>query len=304
MTDKKDRRPIGRFVVTPDSLKAGEHVATLVGKEFDPEENRKLADSYHERMFEALKEVLDLPEDSIEFISGSYRKTTVFSAEGENSLQIILDETFDFWTYGLTVYTCLPVFYKLRDEDWDQLMEDLAVMQMLGTSAELHETARDGLFPYYARYKESLEFTHLLSRAIMAFILFHEVAHCQLDHLKQEEASEMEHDADLQAAQYFYKLVVALESGEKSDFFIRPDQHAAPLIALEILHLHEYWLVLNGIERSEEHTHPPAADRKRHIEAYMVDNLNADSLGFYEAFMEAMSVIRERMQIFYGAANG
>ncbi|MEP4192663.1 MAG: hypothetical protein ABJN51_16365, partial [Sneathiella sp.] len=276
----------------------------LVGKDFDPEENRKLADSYHERMFEALKEVLDLPEGSIEFISGSYRKTTVFSAEGENSLQIILDETFDFWTYGLTVYTCLPVFYQLSDNDWDQLMADLGDMLLLGTSAELHETARQGLFPYFGKYAESLEFTHLLSRAIMAFILFHEVSHCQLDHLKQEAASEMEHDADLQAAQHFYELVASLQRGEKSDFFIRPDQHAAPLVALEILHLHEYWLTLNGIERSEEQIHPPAADRKRHIRAYMFDNLNAESRGFYEAFMEAMEGIRERVQVFYGEENG
>lgn len=296
MDQGKSRRPKGKFVQTRQSMQAAETVASWTGHAFDPEAVSAIADDYYENMFASVLGSLDLSPDSIEFISGSYRMTTTYAAMGETGHQIVFDETFDFWTFGLTFYGCVAAFFVLSEEEWDQFMADLGDMLLLYSSADLQESVRDGFWFYIQKYKKCLEFSHALSKAMLGFILCHEIAHCQLGHLDRPADMAMEFEADLLASQHFIKLIEASGNDKDSAFYIHPAQQAAPLMSMELLSLHEAWLSLKGARVSDNKLHPVALDRKTNIEAEILPFLNEDSAHFYQGFMKGVGDIKEKME--------
>lgn len=296
MGQGKQRRPKGKFVTTPQSLEIAETVASWMGRSFDPVENQKIVDCFYEKLFADILRTLELPEDIVDFVSGSFRKTTTFAAKGAAGDQIILDESFDFWTWGLSHYACIATFEVLNDEEWPKLIENLGKMLLLYNDAHMHESVREGFWHYMEKYKECLEFSHMLSKGILGFILCHEIAHCQLDHLNTKASKEMELEADTLAAQHFIKLIHANQTDENVAFQLHSAQQAVPLISMGLLALHETWLSLNGVLPPSDSLHPSANERKENIENEIVSVLNEDSAYVYEGFLKAMDDIKMQMR--------
>jgi len=292
----KNWRPKGKFITTPQSIEAAETVASWTGRSFDPVENQKVVDTYHEKMFGDLLLTLSLPTDTIEFISGSFKMTTTFAAKGAAGDQIILDETFDFWTFGLAHYACIATFEVLDDEEWSKLIENLGNMLLLYNDAHMYQTVREGFWHYMEKYKQCLEFSHMLSKGILGFILCHEIAHCQLDHLNAKASKAVELEADTLAVQHFLKIIHANQASDNAAFHLHPAQQAAPLISMELLNLHETWLSLNGVFPSNDSLHPRANERKQNIENEISPVLNEDSVYFYEGFLNAMDDLKTQMR--------
>jgi len=168
-------------------------------------------------------------------------------------------------------------------------------MLLLYSSAELQESVREGFWFYMQKYKRCMEFSHTLSKAILGYILCHEIAHCQLGHLDQPASMAIEFEADLLASQHFIKLIEADSSDRDTTFYIHPAQQAAPLMSMELLSLHETWLSLKGVSVSDNKFHPVASDRKSNIEAQILPFLNEDSAHFYQGFLNGVRDIKEMM---------
>ena len=138
----------------------------------------------------------------------------------------------------------------------------------------------------------------MLSLGVLGFILCHEIAHCQLDHLNVKASKAVELEADKLAAQHFIKIIHANQTGNNAAFRLHPTQQAAPLISMELLSLHETWLSLNGVLPSNDSLHPSANERKQNIENEIIPALNEDSAYFYDQFLIAMDGLKAQMRKF------
>lgn len=289
------KRPVGRFNPSQKSIQIAEIVAGWMGQSFDPVENQKIVERYHEQLFQNILDTLDLPRDTVQFTSGSLRKTTTFAAKNVDSNEVVLDEMFDFWTWDITHLTCVAAFEVLKEDEWEKLIADLGKVMLVYSNAEMHETVRESFGYYILNYKRIIQFSHTLSNAILGFALCHEIAHCQLGHLDKPPSKEVELEADILAAQHFTKIIEKSQSSNKPPFFLLPAHYTAPLISMELLGLHEYWLHLNDIETSRDSLHPSPSERKDNIIKVIKPALTDEAPQFYEGFQNAVNDIRHQM---------
>lgn len=281
----------GKFVASEESLAIAEDLADAMGKKFDAKKAQKVAGQFHELIFQEILDSLNLSDDKLRLIEGSVRQTTTFIAKNGKDHEIILDDEFGFWVWGMTHYLCIFAFYPLEDEEFEELYQDWHKMMLLRSEAHLFGSVRAGFLKYLKRHTKCVYFSHRLSKAILSFIMCHEIAHSQLDHLEQKQSKEMELEADLHATEYFVELIEANKS-ETAVFNLLDNHYAAPLIATDILDLHEYWLTLNGSNPADNNSHPSAQERKKHIEGIITPALNIKSAETYHDFQDVFADIK------------
>ncbi|MEJ7926012.1 hypothetical protein WG908_04480 [Sphingobium sp. AN641] len=143
------------------------------------------------------------------------------------------------------------------------------------------DRSRDYIAPYLLdpRYGgDILKVTYPLARAMIVFILCHEIAHIQLGHLAREGAPELELEADAKAAAYFRQVVRYGQRDRDTHIHVDPKMAGAPLIFSMILELFEAWLIAKSVDLENDRQHPPAAQRTAQLQTLMADDLNEIAL--------------------------
>ncbi|GAB5472408.1 MAG: hypothetical protein Mars2KO_05070 [Maribacter sp.] len=252
-----------RYVPTDASLKIAAEVAAKLGFSIDAEKTGALALELHRTYFDEIIDLLEMDPKRFTFFQGSIRKVAAFAditRKGEKL--IFFDEHFDFWLMTLTHLNTITTFKVLQPEGY----EDIAalfelVLESMGTT-DLHKTIRKKFKPYLLNHEKCLLFSHSFSKAMIAFILCHEIAHWNLAHFSEEKALRHEFEADEQALVYFKALIAKEENANHLKF----DERflAAPIVLMNYFSVYEKYAQahLGIVPTREEHPDPIARSKQ------------------------------------------
>lgn len=271
---------LGRFRANEQSLDLAEQIAASVGQDFDRESVRDLANALHEAMFNDLLEVLDLGVTPPQLHAGIFGYPRAFSARttsGENAVAI--DSVFDFWVFFSAIIVCVTTFTAPDQDERRLLAKDIRTLFELFLAKRDYLTVRLELAHYLLNPKYNgpiLSMASGMARAMIVFVLCHELAHVVLDHHDNEEGDDasMEFEADALAAEYFLKVVEHGKVTNQTYIHVFPPLACAPLVLTMIFELYETWLESVGLGRSTRDTHPPAIERTKRLQDILQRHLD------------------------------
>lgn len=287
---------LGRFRANEQSLDLAEQIAASVGQEFDREAVRALAEALHQAMFDDLLGVLELGVTPPQLHAGIFGYPRAFSAKttsGENAVAI--DMVFDFWVLFSAIIVCVVTFTVPNEGERRVLAKDIQTLFELFLARQDYLKVRRELAHYLLnpKYKgQTLSMAFAMARAMIVFVLCHELAHVVLDHHDNEEGDDasMEFEADALAAEYFLKVVEHGKVTNQTYIHIFPPLACAPLVLTMIFELYETWLESVGLGSAKSGTHPPAIERTKKLQDIMQRHLDEKA---DEVAVGAMRAIEE-----------
>lgn len=275
MLIRRDRNPFERAVPTDGSLAFAAQISALLDIPFDRDEVEALSRELFETMFSDLVSVLQIDPDSVRFESGYFFATRAFALPRKDGTpQINIDTTFDYWISTLCLLASVATFEVPGPARWTDLLEQVDATFHLFDDAKRYARARDGMTPFLTDFHHLLNLSEGLSRAMLVFVLCHELAHCQLGHMNAQEDKHTELDADRLAAQLFLRVVAFGAQNNDTTIHIDPKVAGAPIIFMYLLALYEAWLARQGRDFADTSRHPNARDRLECIEPILLPELS------------------------------
>lgn len=288
MSDDEFKR-IFKYSATESSLDIAEAIAKSLGQSFDRDAVAKQSEDYLENIFSDLLDLLEIDPSTISFQSGIYPKARTFAAltkEGEN--HVVMDMVFEFWISSATQINTIIATQVLETNTFDQIGKITEEIFSLFSESHRFKVVREKFLPLMLDYPDCLNLSHALSRSMTLFVMCHEIAHCQLDHLHKTQSRELELQADKLAAEYFLKIVLRDKSQIKNSAFIDPKVAAAPILLMRLLETYEIWQNAKGIDISLSSSHPKAVERIDTISPIIQPNLDEKALHILDGMSKAL----------------
>lgn len=287
---------LGRFRANEQSLDLAEQIAASVGQEFDRENVRELADALHQTMFDDILQVLELGVTPPQLHVGIFGYPRAFSARttsGEDAVAI--DMVFDFWVFFSAMIVCVITFSAPNKDERRVLATDIQMLFELFLARRDYQTVRRNLAHYLLNPKyngQMLSMAFAMARAMIVFILCHELAHVILGHHDNDKGDDarLEFEADALAAEYFLKIVEHGKISNQTYIHVFPPLACAPLVLTMIFELYETWLESVGLGSAKSGTHPPAIERTKKLQDIMQRHLDEKA---DEVAVGAMRAIEE-----------
>ena len=257
-----------RFIPTNDSLNLSQKLAEEMGLSFDKESVKKLAINLHGAYFGEIISKLDMASLGLNFKQGSLRKIAAFA--GSNNLKtvdIFFDELFDFWLMNMCFCNSVAAFKVLNQQEFVELEQIFESSLDLFANTYQHELIRDRFLPLKFQHLECLRFGHDLSKAMITFVLCHEIAHVSAGHLSKKSDVQFELEADLLAIEYYDTI---LSHPNKSGYLsFGEDFLGAPIILFNYFSVSEKRLFTKTRVRPTRKSHPNPMDRVENISPYI-----------------------------------
>ncbi|MEO1019172.1 MAG: hypothetical protein AAFY56_16000 [Pseudomonadota bacterium] len=274
MRRRDETLPLKQYFPTQQSLDLAERIAHAQGQSFDREATHKLAGSLYDVMFADLIRILELGQLRIDLRSGVYRFARAFSANAQNGRPaIVLDMVFDHWVFSLTQLVTICAFTVPDNRERQRIITDVSELFALFNYSGDFENSRTRMAQYLLQSEyngQLLNLTAALARAMIVFVLCHEIAHVTLGHLSSKEENEqLELSADAKALEYFHAVVEYGKTDRETHVHIDPKVGCAPIVLSIIFELYEAWLESRGASFEEVSNHPPAKRRTRQLQNLM-----------------------------------
>lgn len=281
-------KPYGKYSATNTSLALAKQIADKLGHTFDDIEVATQVGNLHEQYFNEIRQALNIDSHTLEFLAGNYRLTNAFAGfNSAGNSMVGFDELFDFWLVDLTHLTMIAACEPLSWEAYQELVHVLAARMNVRIDPYAHEETRDLSKPFFLNYADLLfQISHPFSKAMIAFIICHEIAHCVLGHLDGPASVEKELEADTQAIEYFLKLI---DAGSKLET-IRVDGKlaSAPLVLIAFFDLSDRRTAyLTGCPL-QYIDHPTPATRLENIQPYLSSRLVNEAHHLYDGLFRTI----------------
>ena len=238
-----------RSAATIDSLRKAEQVAEALDLPFDGASTVELAHTLQKMYHHDVCKALDICPERIQFRHGILSSMEAFVVPFRQRPTIYFDELLDFWLWDLNFLLTFSSCYEFDGEENAELSR-MVISRLTwkhGPEAQ-HLLARDEIWPIGLRYPQVLLASHALTMTQVAFIICHEVAHAELDHLNQPYYPQMEVEADELAFKFLLQVF-----GERNNLsFLKLDDSTYGAPALALNYLSEMASVTEGI--SEAHS--------------------------------------------------
>ncbi|SDF08861.1 hypothetical protein [Rhodospira trueperi] len=263
----------GRYVASGVSLDLAEELARRAGIPFDRAEAAALSGHLYETCFAAIVKALGLDPDAVAFSPEVFGLTKTFIVAdpdgGAAAGRILFDETFDLWLFALSHYSTIAAFAPIDDAGFFSLLEKMKRGLLLLARPTTRPRVLEDLRPELETHPECLNVSGGMARALMVFVLCHEIAHGRLGHLDQPEGPEIELEADREAARMFLAIVARGEALRHSPIYIDPKLTGVPVILPRWLALFEQRVeALTG--RPAERAGHPDPDRRAEATAVLL----------------------------------
>jgi hypothetical protein len=255
-----------KYIATEEGLAFSKRIADALGVEFDREGTRAEADQMYDLYFEAIVRIARLDPALIRFRSAAYRSLNAY-VPTTHAVQgtIFFDELLDPWlltsTTLLTIMACKP----LEANEVAALVAAFEANLKVATRHLLHEANRKRLGGFMCRHADCMPVAVPLRRAMVVFILCHEIGHILANHHRQRRLSEpsLEQEADAKAVEVYTAICRAgLDAHPVS---IDSKLAGAPILMMGLFRILERYLSVVGILDSGPRTHPPAAERAEYL---------------------------------------
>lgn len=284
-------RPRSTFGGDHASLTAAELVARALEAPFDREATKALAQRLHQAYYLQLGAVLGEPFTTTPFDASALRNVNAYAerstASGADT--IYFDEQLDFWLLTCVHLTTVAACKALSAIEYRSLIQLLMGQLDVPGNPYLHERHQARFKGFMMRHVDCLELSHALSRAMVVFVMCHEVAHTSLGHTAEEQRIEHEIEADRLAASFFTRVIDA--GAEAGLIFIHPKLAGAPVLWMRLFDLLERHIFRQSGTKISGRTHPPALTRAAWLEGHLSDRLNPDARYILDGFVAALDDI-------------
>ena len=262
-------------------LDFAEQIAKAMGMPFDRAQIAELAPRVYDAFFGDLVTLLDRDPAHTIFRSGRYAEVRVFAATDSRSRpHVVLDEDFYFWVFGLGHVMTILASQTLTRQQRERLDHLTIELFALLSSGQRFSRVRDIFAPFYFEYAMWLRTSEPVGRAMMGFVLCHELAHIDLGHLGKEPSRELELEADRLAVDYFMKVVEACKSRRTRQLSVDPRLAGAPILLMRLLQIYETWLERRAGGEIDAGRHPRAGERLAPVRESLIPSLT-DGGHFY-----------------------
>ncbi len=253
------------FNPTKKSMEISKSIADKLNLDFKKKEVEYLAQNLHKVYYDEIINKLNLDLDKTEFEHGSVRK---INAVVKTTGDIYFDEQLDFWLFDMCFINSLASFEEI---EISILSEILSTTLDIFKTPRLFEFKRGRLLPLKNKYLDVLKFSHSLSKAMIVFIICHEIAHIKSNHLTNSKLSThaKEYEADALGFEYFKKVILY---PEKTGYIaLQSFMLCAPIIFFNYLALEElYSYKTRGTKHSRE-THPSPLERSEKLTTLLLE---------------------------------
>lgn len=178
----------------------------------------------------------------------------------------------------------MATFIPPDDRPMAQLTRVTDQLMAFFVDASVFEDVRHSMLPLITEYSELLNLTHGLARAMLVFVLCHEIAHIEAGHLHEPASRDRELAADQAAAGLFLEVIQVGERAHATHIFIDPKIACAPLLLTAFLDLLEAWHQARFGAAPSQTNHPAAADRLAVLEPVLSPHFNDTAVNVLEGF--------------------
>ncbi len=262
-----------RFVATEASLSFSETIAKELGIPFDKETTKEQAHELLDLYFQDISLVLPDETRDCHFENFATRNFLAFSGHIKNMPLINIDQQWPMFLMDANVLVCIracTVPDTARKHQTAALFkENLATI----TAPNSHEVLREKMKPLILEHIDLLPLVNLLTTCMFGFMLCHELAHHNLEHLNKIQDKELELEADAKGFEYLTRVSAQFE--QLQFLKIPPNMLSAPIIAMYYL----YGLEKIGVMSTENNSHPSSMQRIQNL--YALFNKVADDEAHY-----------------------
>ncbi len=262
-----------RFVATEASLSFSETIAKKLDIPFDKETTKKQADELLDLYFKDISLILPDETRDCHFENIASRNFSAFSGHAGNLPLINIDQQWPMFLMDANILVCIRTFTVPNVAQQHQtaflFKENLATI----TAPNSHEVLREKMKPLILEHIDLLPLVNLLTTCMFGFMLCHELAHHNLEHLDKTQDKELELKADAKGFEYLTHVSAQFE--QLQFLKIPPNMLGAPIIAMFYL----YGLEKIGVISDKNNSHPHAMQRIQNL--YALFNKVADDEAHY-----------------------
>lgn len=279
-----------KTVVSADSETTQTALSILrsVGKVPDDESYLKIANELQETYFKAVIDIIG-DDGRIDFHSCLTRDLGAFAKRGRYSEYILLDEQLEFWLLEMSLFCTIASAKPVPNSDLPLVARCARACTTVffdPYARDLLEKEKISLFDKYAAY---LEESHLLSRAMIVFIICHEISHFRLFHLDSPASVSQEREADSAASAYYVEV---MKRGANSFVSIETSQAFAPLLFFDLLIFRDAISEQCTGRRLEYTSHPTPSSRRNAVRRVLEPHLDILSLGRWKRCRRAIKLLK------------
>ncbi|MDG5490598.1 hypothetical protein [Psychroserpens sp. SPM9] len=253
------------FLPNKKSLNLSKELADKLNIPFNNDEVKKLSSNLHSIYFNEIADKINLDSKTVNFFSASTRHIRAFASnDGKKNNTIFFDEQFDFWLMDMCFLNSIFTFEEIKSQKrYETLLKIYSTVFKCFYSPYLHERIRDNIKPLLFTYPECTKFAHSISKAMIAFIICHEIAHVQLGHINQVENPNLEFDADKLAFEYYDQL---LNSKNKKGYLVFNNKLLClPIILMNYFSILEKFSYIKNGNIPSRNTHPNPISRAERL---------------------------------------
>jgi len=287
----------GRNKPTSESLDIAQRVASDLGMTFHRKSTAKLALELHKNYYTEIMKLLNIgTSEELSFLDGSIQKVDAFAQlNGKGKSIVFFDEHFDFWLTNLVFLNSITTFKILSLEQYRNIAflfeETLSITYM----TQEHKEVREKIKPILFKHIDALPFAHEFSKAMIAFVICHEIAHWKLGHLNLKKSIEHEYEADSLALDY---LTLIIQQKEQGIYFKLDNRSlAAPILLFNYFSIYERYLFKKFGQSHDCSTHPDPILRSEKIWKTLKNHKNRAFHECLEAFLKGLKDIFEELQL-------
>lgn len=283
----------GRYHATDASLDFALDLARRAGVHADRAETRAASATLYEDAFAALLAALDIPAADVPFHPPFHPEvfglTSALAADpGGDGPRVLFDETLDLWLFAMAHFTTVAAFGEIDDDAFFAILKKIKGALRLFDSAGLRPRVLDDLRPELEGHPDCLNLSGGVARALMVFVLCHEIAHCRLGHLRQAVAPALELEADEAAARMFVDVIGKEPALKASPVYVDPKLAGVPVFLPLWLGLQEqYRTILTG-RAPNRSTHPAPQERAEATRRVLAPHLNETAAQILTALENAV----------------
>jgi hypothetical protein len=275
-----------KFLATEEGLEFARSVAGQLGMRFDLDATRREADEMHEFYYQAIVRVTGLPVSLAAFRAAAWRNVNAFVPFSESEQgEVFFDEQLDAWLLVISQLITIMACKQLEANEVGALVS--AFVRNLDVAIEpfLHESTRKRFKGFICRHADCMPVAVPLRRAMVVFVICHELAHVVAGHhnIPQAPSRPIEWEADRIASDLYRKIVLA--GLDAHPISIHPKLAGAPILMMHCFDL----ITKRRLQRGEairlKSSHPLGAERAEslrrglepvlHEAGYVLDGFSA-----------------------------
>jgi|GEM_PF-4091954 len=280
-----------KYLSTEEGLAFSEAIAALLGVEFDREGTRVEADHMHDLYFDAIIRTANLDPDLVRFRSAAYRNLNAYVPYSRATKgTVVFDELLDPWLMSATVLLTIMACKPLEPNEVRALTSAFIANLNVSANPFLHEQNRRRLQGFMCRHSDALPIAVPLRRAMVVFILCHEIGHIQAQHHRQNKGSDpvLEMEADARAVELY--STVCRAGLEAHPISVDPKLAGAPILMMEFFAFLEQHQSRALHLEPNAGTHPHPASRAAYLREALKPVL-AEAYYVLDGFTEALGEI-------------